>query len=224
MQPNLLVTASQNPLINAAIGRLTQNFAAPGYDQHAMRGDPYRIDLVHPIPCLAKRIIGIAGTWPMAERRRRREERLAGMDVPAIFGCERSEFQHFCHHPRPRRFRGQSRRGGRISTSCLGRLYASMMKEHTTFVAVRHRQDPLMFLVRYPLPRSVTAAVSSGSYKCKRVASVDRNAQARGRKHWCRPLSRGFCEVAAASVVGIRILSSSSCGERVHGFIARPYF
>jgi hypothetical protein len=38
-------------------------------DHDAVRRDPHRIDLVHPVVGLAQRMIGIARARPMTERR-----------------------------------------------------------------------------------------------------------------------------------------------------------
>ena len=57
-------------------------------DHDAVRRDPHRIDVVHPVLRLAERIVRVAGAGPVAERRRGREAGLAGMDVAAVFGGE----------------------------------------------------------------------------------------------------------------------------------------
>ena len=64
-------------------------------DHDAVRRDPHRIDLVHPVLRLAERIVRIAGARPMAERRGGREAGLAGMDLAAVFRGQPREVEHF---------------------------------------------------------------------------------------------------------------------------------
>ena len=63
-------------------------------DHDAVRRHPHRIDVVHPVLRLAERIVRIAGAWPVAERRRGREARLAGMDVAPVFRGEPRQVEH----------------------------------------------------------------------------------------------------------------------------------
>src|SRR5262245_38101058 len=57
------------------------------HDHDAVRGDPLRIDFVHPVAGLSDRVIGVAGARPMAERLSGGNAGFAGINRTPIFGC-----------------------------------------------------------------------------------------------------------------------------------------
>ena len=56
-----------------------------GGDEDAVRGHPFRVDLIHPIVSLAKAVIRIAAARPVTERHGRRDAGLARMNLAAVF-------------------------------------------------------------------------------------------------------------------------------------------
>jgi hypothetical protein len=58
------------------------------HDHHAVRGDPHRIDIIHPVAGLSDRVIGITTARPVAEGLCSRNASLAGIDHFSIFRGE----------------------------------------------------------------------------------------------------------------------------------------
>ena len=62
-------------------------------DHHALRRDPARIELVHPVIHLAHRVIRIARTRPVTERHGGGHARLAGKNLTAILRGEETQIE-----------------------------------------------------------------------------------------------------------------------------------
>ena len=92
-------------------------------DHDAMRCDPQRVDLVHPVLGLAERMVRIARARPVAERRRGREAGLARVNVSAVLGRQPGQIEQYPSRSRPPALwsRERSRRGGSSSTSRPGK-------------------------------------------------------------------------------------------------------
>jgi hypothetical protein len=65
-----------------------------GRDDHdAVRRDPARVDLVHPVVDLTHRVVRIARAGPVAQRHRRGHAGLARKDLPAVLGREQTQVE-----------------------------------------------------------------------------------------------------------------------------------
>ena len=70
-----------------------------GDDHDAMRGNPHREDVVHPVLHLAERVVRITGARPMAQRRRGRETCLAGVNPASVFRGQPRQVEHIHRQP-----------------------------------------------------------------------------------------------------------------------------